>query len=61
MSYAPLSDQCITCRHYHLDGVCDAFPRGIPHVIISGEFDHREPYPGDHGIRFEPIEDGKED
>jgi hypothetical protein len=34
---------------------CAAFPGGIPTEIQPGGFDHRKPYPGDHGIRFEPI------
>lgn len=50
-----LSDQCITCVHYRLNGECDAFPNGIPEPIILGEHDHRQPYPGDNGIRFEAM------
>lgn len=34
--------------------VCDAFPRGIPVAISLQKRDHREPYKGDHGIRFHP-------
>ena len=48
------SDQCILCRHYEGGQVCKAFDR-IPQVIFTGEHDHREPYPGDHGIQFEPL------
>jgi len=49
------SIQCISCRHYLLGGRCDAFPDSIPEAIVIGEHDHREPYPGDHGIRFAPL------
>ncbi|MFC7257696.1 MULTISPECIES: hypothetical protein [Streptomyces] len=38
---------------------CDAFPEGIPSAIYQDGFDHRLPYPGDHGIRFE-LQHGKE-
>ena len=50
--------QCFRCKHMH-DGAsytCDAFPEvaGIPEAILTNEHDHEEPFPGDHGIRFEP-------
>ncbi|OJW20446.1 MAG: hypothetical protein BGO49_04355 [Planctomycetales bacterium 71-10] len=47
---------CLRCRHFVDDRrwTCAAFPRGIPGPILVMEADHREPYPGDGGIRFEP-------
>ena len=50
---------CTGCAHYRRatgeqEGWrCDAFPDGIPVQIILNEADHREPFPGDHGLRFE--------
>jgi len=51
-----LLPSCKKCKNY-LDGArCEAFSR-IPDEIMTGEHDHTEPYEGDGGIRFEPIED----
>jgi len=36
---------------------CKAFPNDIPGKILTGEHDHTEPYEGDGGIQFEPIEE----
>ena len=48
------SGQCISCFWYVgriSDGVaCYAFPTGIPSEILTGEYDHRQPYPDDAGI-----------
>jgi hypothetical protein len=47
--------QCIFCAHKSDEGAfCAAFPDGIPKVILTNGFDHRRPYPGDNGIRYEP-------
>ena len=70
MGAPEIGEQCSRCRHLigivtappkdQMEGesriVCDAFPkRGIPARILADRFDHRRPYPGDHGIRFEPY------
>tara|TARA_R100000426_G_scaffold73480_2_gene51286 strand:- start:783 stop:989 length:207 start_codon:yes stop_codon:yes gene_type:complete len=65
MTTVPELPQCFDCVHRRfgsgllLDdievGICIAFPDGVPLVIWTNEFDHRNPYPGDGGIRFEPI------
>ena len=50
----PICNRCRHCRGY---GKCAAFPDRIPDAILNGEHDHREPYPGDNGIRFEPRDE----
>lgn len=55
-----LISPCQSCRHYAQDSsgellTCEAFPEGIPEPILSGELDHRRPFPGDQGIRYEPV------
>jgi hypothetical protein len=52
-----LVNSCQTCAHrFPTDaGRCDAFPGGIPGEILDGLNLHRELYPGDRGIRYEPV------
>lgn len=50
-------NQCVLCKHLQNSqdwSCCSVFPHGIPRVIFYNEFDHRKPYPGDKGGRFEP-------
>jgi hypothetical protein len=58
---------CHRCRHYrragpwlegdadHSGETCDAFPEGIPLLILEEWWDHRAPFPDDGGLRFDPI------
>jgi hypothetical protein len=57
--YYGSSPVCRECRHRvgYDEFACAAFPDRIPLVIWNGERDHSTPYPGDHGIRFEPKTD----
>jgi len=51
---------CLKCKHLKPESSraapmrCAAFPREIPTPILLMEHDHRNPYPGDHNIRYEP-------
>ncbi len=53
---------CPFCRHLIVPARgerarCAAFPdgEGIPDAIVHGEHAHPTPFPGDHGIQFEPL------
>jgi hypothetical protein len=50
---------CGFCKHCHLpeSATCTAFPSGIPREILIDGYDHRKPYPGDHGVQFAPLVD----
>lgn len=50
-----LSVQCATCRNWTQNVQCKAFPDLIPEAIRTGQHDHREPFPNDHGILYDPI------
>jgi hypothetical protein len=52
----PQNEQCATCKHYRFLQQCAAYPKRIPQPIFDGFHDHREPYKGDQGIRWEPAE-----
>lgn len=67
-STTPPGAQCDGCRHYRglaevtygpdieSDWVpaCAAYPAGIPDMLLRDAADHRQPYPGDGGVRYAP-------
>ena len=57
ISLLKLEHSCFECKHFHDDQrTCDAFPDGIPSVLLFLDVVHDRTFPGDHGIHFEPIE-----
>lgn len=51
-----MSTQCLSCKHFRNTPItCNAYPKGIPSKIITGNFDHTKPFKGDNGIQFEKL------
>jgi hypothetical protein len=52
-----LLSQCPVCVHKRGGrgerSSCAAFPMGIPQDLLFNRSDHRHPYPGDEGIRWQ--------
>lgn len=55
-----ISPVCTLCQNFDISNPiarqCSAFPDGIPLEIWKAENNHTSAYPGDNGIRFEPIQ-----
>lgn len=52
--------QCVYCRHLApstLGFGCKAYPGGVPDEIVTNSADHRQPFDGDDGVRFQPRPD----
>ena len=53
------SPVCTFCRHKVGFRKCRAFADQIPTEIWTGQITHEQPFPGDHGIQFEPAPGAK--
>jgi len=43
---------CVSCERKSRGPICEAYPDGIPEVILNGKVDHKTPYPGDGGLTY---------
>lgn len=51
-----MSTQCLSCKHFRDTPItCNAYPKGIPLKIITGNFDHTKPFKGDNNIQYEKL------
>jgi|GEM_PF-4224343 len=56
-----VKNQCFGCQWFHKEAgvTCDAFPKGIPLIILLGERDHSVPFSldgvDDGGLVFLPA------
>jgi len=46
---------CVSCLRKSRGPVCEAYPDGIPEVILNAKVDHKTPYPGDRGLTYLPV------
>lgn len=55
--------QCVYCSNFIPTNkfACLAFPDGIPEEVFENRHDHRKLYPGDNGILFTLLTEGKND
>ena len=52
--------QCYWRKHYQEMGKCKAFEdERIPNEVFFNVHDHKQPFPGDNGIQFEPEKEGE--
>ena len=54
-----LEPQCFTCKHLRAGLKCKAFDF-IPNDILEGKHDHTKEYKGDNGIRYEEVDDSRD-
>lgn len=56
-----VDSQCWKCKHLHRDAplTCEAFPHGIPLIILMGDWDHNYEFneggESDEGVTFSEI------
>ena len=46
---------CVSCERKTRGPICEAYPDGIPEVILNGKVDHKTPFPGDRDLTYLPV------